>query len=237
MTIKQYLVVDDSEQDVELLTQRLDKFTFYKSVGAVSTIEAALNMLATQRIDLIFLDVHLPNQSGMTLLKIGATLPPVIIISAYPEYAVDSYEIGRAADYLLKPYTDERLHMALNRASQLQSQNQPSLTDEAIFLKMGRRIQRFDFRSILYVEAFGIYSKVYADEQLFVVNERLSAMTQLLPARLFIRIHKSYLINLGKITSYDRHSIYLGKTQLPIGISYRPRLEGLLALFDGSDDS
>ena len=237
MTIKHYLIIDDNEADAMLLKKLLDGFSFYHQVAAISSVEEALAVLTTQAVDIIFLDIQLANQSGFTLLKSGVTLPPVIIVSAYAEYALESYEIGKAADYLLKPFSVERLHIALTRALQLYNGANPAIDLHAAFLKMGRRIQRFDYTSIDYAEAYGVYSKVFEGEQMNVVNERLSALTKLLPSRYFMRVHKSYLININKITSYDKQNFWLGKNKIPIGISYRPRLLGLLALFDSPHES
>ncbi|WP_375448410.1 LytR/AlgR family response regulator transcription factor [uncultured Fibrella sp.] len=236
MKIKQYLVIDDTESDVTYLKKYLDKFALCQLAAVATTVEAAIEILHQKPIDLIFLDIQLTSQSGLALLKSGVALPPVIIISAYPEYAIESYEIGKAADYLLKPFTFERLHIAITRALQLQQTTNSLVEPDAIFLKMGRKIQRFDFQAIDYAEAFGIYSKLYVGDQINLVNERLSALTRLLPSQLFMRVHKSYLINISKITSYDRHNLWLGKTKIPIGISFRPQLEGLLALFDTSSE-
>lgn len=235
MQLKQYLIIDDLGDDVEQLTMMLAKFPFYKLTGVVQTVEEAIDVMSKQHIDLIFLDIRLNGQSGLTLLKANVPLPPVIIISAYSEYAVDSYAIGKATDYLLKPISEERLHIALTRAIQMQNGTNNIVDFDAAFLKMGRRIQRFDYKAIDYIEAFGIYSKVYNGDQMDLVNERLSALTRLLPGRLFIRIHKSYLINITKITSYDRQNVWLGKTKIPIGISYRDRLDGFLMLFDTAE--
>ncbi|QDK78691.1 response regulator transcription factor [Spirosoma sp. KCTC 42546] len=231
MVVKQYLIIDDSEPDAFYLKGLLSRFTFFNLVGIAPTIESAVQFLSSQSIDLIFLDISLDGQLGLSLLKTGMTLPPVIITSAYPDYALESYEIGKAADYLLKPFTLERLQISLTRA--LQWQNQPTVIEKnEIFLKMGRKAQRFVFQSIDYIEAFGIYSKVYADNQMYLVNEGLALLIDQLPARLFIRVHKSYVININKITSYDRHTIWLGQTKIPIGRSFRPSLEGLLSVFD-----
>lgn len=237
MTIKQYLVIDDNPADIDYLKRALNQFPLFRLAAVADTVESAMMILATQSIDLIFLDVLLAGQSGLTLLKAGASLPPVIIISAYPEYAAYSYEIGRAADYVIKPFSDERLQISLARA--LQRANNPThLVDaEAVFLKTGRRIQRFEYQSIDYAEAFGVYSKVFQGEQMELVNERLIALEKLLPTRLFMRVHKSYIINVNKITSYDRHNLWIGKIKIPIGISYRPRLQGLLSLFDTDYES
>ncbi|GAB3900556.1 LytR/AlgR family response regulator transcription factor [Spirosoma agri] len=235
MEVKQYLIIDDTQSDALYLKNLVDKFPDFNLIGVTPTLDAALLLIDSQPVDLIFLDINLNGQLGLTLLKTGIALPPVIITSAYPEYALESYEIGKAADYLLKPYTLERLHIALSRA--FQWQNQPSNgEDNSVFLKMGRRAQRFTFQSIDYVEAFGIYSKVYANNQMYLVNERLAAMEDLLPTHLFRRIHKSYLINIGKLTSYNRHNIWLSQTKIPIGRSFRPGLETLLSLFDTSEE-
>ena len=235
MTSKQYLIIDDTESDALYLKSLLNKLPFFNLVGIAPTLESAVELLARQAVDLIFLDINLGSQFGLTLLKTGMALPPVIITSAYPDYALESYEIGKAADYLLKPFTLERLHIALTRALQLPNNTNTILEKDAVFLKMGRKVQRFAFQSIDYVEAFGIYSKVYADGQMYLVNERLASLTALLPARQFIRVHKSYLIHIGKITSFDRHNIWLDQTKIPIGQSFRPSLEGLLSLFDTNE--
>jgi DNA-binding LytR/AlgR family response regulator len=236
MKVRQYLIINDSESDANELTEQLGKFPFFHRVGIVPTIEGAIEQLTSRSVDLIFMDISSRNQSGLTLLRSGMALPPVIITSAYPEYAIDSYEIGKAVDYLLKPFSPERLHIAVTRALQLQV-NFSSIVDvDGVFLKMGRRIQRFDFKNIDYIEAFGIYSKLYANEQMFLINERISSMDQLLPSRWFMRIHKSYIINVSKISSYDRHNLWVNHTKIPIGISFRPRLESILALFDNSEE-
>ena len=235
MKLKRYLVIDDEASDVEYLKKQLNKFPLFQLAAVVTTIEAAIEILALQSVDLIFLDVRLTNQSGLTLLRSATSLPPVIIISAYPEYALESYEIGKTSDYLLKPFSEERLHVALTRALQYQINANYVIEVNAIFLKLGRKIQRFEYQSIDYVEAFGGYSKVYSSGQMNLVNERLSLLTKLLPSRYFVRVHKSYLINISMITSYDRNNLWLSKIKIPIGVSFRPRVESLLALFNNTD--
>jgi DNA-binding LytR/AlgR family response regulator len=236
MKVKQYLIVEDNESDALHLVGQLSKFPFFNLVGIVPTIEGAIELCQSQPIDLLFLDVRLNQESGLTLLKSAANLPPVIITSAYHEYAVDTYEIGRAADYLLKPFSHQRLHIALTRALQLQVNSSSIVDVNAVYLKMGRKIQRFDFKNIDYVEAFGIYSKLYTGDQMSLVNGRITLMNQLLPNRIFIRVHKSFIININKITSFNRQTIWIGQTKIPIGVSYRPRLEGILTLLEGSDE-
>ncbi|MBD2751393.1 LytR/AlgR family response regulator transcription factor [Spirosoma validum] len=232
MKSKNYVIVDDSIADAGFLKQQLDLVPFLELFKICSSVEEVIEVLINQKIDLLFLDIKLSGQSGLDLLKFSPELPPVIIVSAYPEYAIESYEIGRAADYLLKPFTYERLLIGLNRALSIQIKPTSIAEPDFIFLKMGRKIQRFDYKSIEYVEAYGIYSKVICSAHTYTVNERLVTLTELLPDQLFMRVHKSYLINITKITSYDRNYLWLGQLKIPIGISFRPKLEGLLRLFN-----
>lgn len=234
--IKQYLIVDDNVDDARQLVSMLDALGLYQCLGIVPTLEEAIEQIGSQILDMIFLDIRLEHSSGLTLLKTNTQLPPVVMVSAYPEYAVDSYEIGRAVDFLLKPFTLERLHMAISRALQRTRHPQHLIETDVAYLKMGRKVQRFEYSSIFYVEAFGIYSKVFTGDSIYTVNERISTLENLLPPRLFMRVHKSYLINTSKITSFDRSTIWLGRIQVPIGVSFRPRLEKLLGLFEGHDE-
>jgi len=236
MHTKQYLIIDDSPQDAEYVASVLTPFTFYKLAAVAPTLEEAVRILDTQHIDLIFLDVRLAGQSGLTLLRTGMKLPPVIVMSSFSEYAVDSYEIGQAADYLLKPFTADRLQLALARALRLPPDPSGTVADPTgVFLKAGRKIQRFGYDSIDYVQAYGVYSKVHEGPLVHLVNERLLALDGLLPPRYFIRVHKSYILNINKITSFERRYFWVGKSKIPIGVSYRPRLSSLLGLFNADD--
>lgn len=236
MKSKSYIIIDDSIADAGFLKQHLDLVPFLELYKICSSVEESIGVLANQKIDLLFLDIKLSGQSGLDLLKFSSSLPPVIIVSAYPEYAIESYEIGKAADYLLKPFTYERLLIGLNRALSIQIKPTSIAESNFIFLKMGRKIQRFDYMSIDYIEAYGIYSKVICNGHTYTVNERLVTLTELMPDQFFMRVHKSYLINITKITGYDRNYLWLGQLKIPIGISFRPKLEGLLRLFNRMEE-
>lgn len=237
MKIKKYIIIDDKESDAQYLKEQLAKFPFLQLMAICPTLESTLAVLSTEPIDLVLLDIQLSDQSGLDLLKLGLNLPPVIIVSSFPQYALESYAIGKATDFLLKPFTFDRLMVALNRALTTQMGLNSFAETKYIFLKMGRKIQRFDFDSIDYIEAYGVYSKIHSEGSVHAVNERLASMSELLPTRLFIRVHKSYIINISKITSYDRHNLWIQKSKIPIGLSFRPRLEGLLRLFDNNDET
>ncbi|MBD2699174.1 response regulator transcription factor [Spirosoma sp. BT702] len=235
MKIQKYIIVDDMESDALDLRAQLAKLPFLQLVGICPTIETTIELLATEHVDLILLDIKLSTQSGLFLLKSGIELPPVIITSAYPEFALESYEIGKAADYLLKPFSFERLLIAIYRALGIQASPTSFSSLDYIFLKMGRKVQRFDFQNIDFIEAYGIYSKVYSNNHSSVVNERLAMLTNLLPNHMFLRVHKSFIINIAKITSYDRSALWVHNFKIPIGVSFRSKLEGILRLFSNND--
>ena len=232
MRIRNYLLANYTESDASFLKEHLARVPFLEFLGTSTTLEETIESLTNHYIDLVILDIDQYHQMGLDLLKYNIQLPPIIITSTSANYAVESYEIGKAADYVLKPFSFDRLLIAVNRALN-QNVTKSSISGvDYIFLKMGRKIQRFDFQSIEYVEAYGIYSKVVCTKQMFVVNERIATLTRLLPQSQFIRVHKSYIINVSKITSYDRNHFHIDDEKIPIGISFRPKLEGLLRLFE-----
>jgi DNA-binding LytR/AlgR family response regulator len=143
------------------------------------------------------------------------------------------FDINTIVDYLPKPIEFNRLVRAVNRAlgTQIQANN---LTDkDYIFLKMGRKFQRFNFDEIDYFETYGVYMKVFVSSQSFVVNDSISVLLEKLDGTKFMRVHKSYIVNITKINAFDVNSLVLRSgSPIPIGVSYKGRLEGLLRLFD-----
>ncbi len=235
MKQKKYLIVDDSPVDAQILCQYMESLPLLEMVGICTTVEETLTLLAIEDIDLLFLDVKLANQSGLNLLKISRSLPPVIVTSAYADHAAESYEIGKAADYILKPFTYERLLVALDRTLSIRVSPNSIIEEKYIFLKMGRQVSRFEIDAIDYIEAYGAYIKVFSDNQMFLVNERMSTISNLLPNPLFVRVHKSYIVNTSKIIGYGRTYFVILTNRIPIGESYRPNLTSLLRLFDRID--
>jgi DNA-binding LytR/AlgR family response regulator len=232
MNIRQCLIVEDSEPFRLLIESYLKKIPLFQSVKVCESCFEAVDILTTEKIDLVFLDIELPDMSGLTLLKTFQNLPPTIITTSHSKYAVESYEIGRAADYLVKPFEFERFVMAVNRALSINISKYSFKDQGFIVVKMGRTLQRFDLDKIDYVEAYTIYAKIFYNGSAYVVNEIISSLESQLDSRQFIRIHKSYIINIKKVTNIDKHQIWLDKTPIPMGKSYKPNFEGFLRLFD-----
>lgn len=232
------IIVDDDGNFAEILSQQILSFPFLSVIGICKTYGEAVFAVRTQKIDFILLDINLEDKDGLNgfdLLQNHIQLPPVIIMSNSPEYAIESYNIGKAKDFIVKPFNNRRLLLAISRALDTNFEHKQILDNSSVFFKMGRRYQKFEIDEIDYFEGYGIYTKVISHGIPHVINESLSTLETSLDSTRFVRVHKSYMINLSKLVGFDHNKIYLKSGSVPIGISYKTKLENLLSLF--SDDS
>lgn len=218
------LIVDDSIPDALFLEQTLTDLTLFDTITVCSAYaEAFATLVRQQPYDLIFLEVELNGDNGLNLLSAVPQLPPVVVVSACDRYAVQCFDLN-VADYIQKPITKERLLRSINRAINLSIDSESVLTPQEIFLKVGRRLQKFVFSEIDYIEAYGIYTKVYFRKNIAVVNEPIMALEKRLPTRFFRRVHKSYIINLDHVTAYNQNNFFIDEQKIPIGNTYRADL-------------
>lgn len=231
MNIRQCLIVEDSEPFRLLIESYLKKVPIFRTVKVCESYSKAIDILTTEDIDVLFLDINLPDGSGLDILRTFPNLPPTIITTSNTDYAVESYEIGRAVDFLSKPFSFDRFTLAVNRALSISLSNNSFKDQEFIFVKMGRGLQRFNLEEIDYIEAYAIYSKIIYKGTTYVVNEIISVLNEQLDPHQFIRVHKSYIINIKKVSNIDSKQIWLDKVSIPIGRSYKPNFEGILSLF------
>jgi DNA-binding LytR/AlgR family response regulator len=243
MLVRKCCIVEDDEAAVEDLKNNLSRLPFFQIVGVCKNYEEAISLLHTQTVDLLFLDIELGTTqdddtlTGLDILRTLPNPPAVIVISNHDKYAVESFDINTIVDYLTKPIEYKRFLRAINRALDTNLQPHHLLDKSYMFLKMGRKFQRFNFDEIDYFETYGIYMKVYANGQSFVVNDSISALLERLDGSKFMRVHKSYIVNIQKINGFDANSLILHTgNHIPIGVSYKGKLEGLLRLFDKLED-
>jgi DNA-binding LytR/AlgR family response regulator len=201
----------------------------HPSLELVAICEDALKaqtILTQQNIQLIFLDINLPKLSGINFIKTLIHPPLVIFTTAYPEFAVEGFELN-AVDYLLKPFSFERFLKAVNKIIEklnIPGQNNIGGSTPFIFLKADKKNHKIDLETIHYIEAIGDYMKVITDSGQLLVNETMKKMQEELPASLFIRVHKSFIISRSKIRFIEGNLVQVGDKSIPIGATYRNEL-------------
>ncbi len=231
----QSLLIDSNPIDVEILQDHLTLSKLFAPPFVTDNVMSAYQLLFEQPIDLIFMDVDLNGAPGLDLLALLPNHPPVIVISAHTQYAVDCFDLD-IADFIQKPFTFTRLCRAISRALPTAVSVSPAtsatqlapISRDSIYLKVGRKTERFNLDDIQYVEAYGIYIKVHTRHALVVANEKISRIEKLLPDNQFIRIHKSCIINLAGITRIEPKAISIGKAHLNIGVTFQDKVHHLL---------
>lgn len=198
----------------------------HPSLELIATCTDALEaqvILRKEDIQLIFLDINLPKLSGINFIKTLLQSPLIIFTTAYPEFAVEGFELN-AVDYLLKPFSFERFLKAVNKV--LEKLNNPIASkkeekDSFIFFRSDKKIHKVDLESILYIEAIGDYMKVITDSGQLIINETMKNLQDELPAGSFIRVHKSFIISRSKIKYIEGNYVRIEDKSIPIGATYR----------------
>lgn len=188
----------------------------------------AIREIQSRKIDLVFLDINMPKLSGIEVIKSLEHPPMIIFTTAYPEYAVEGFNLN-AVDYLVKPIAFDRYLKAVNKALkkvefdgyQEDRPKDPEYVEEFLSIKSDKKIYRIKLEDILYVQSYGDYTKIITDDKTLISHETLKSLELTLPSRLFIRIHKSYLISMAKVQYLEGNMVKIGEIQLPIGYTYR----------------
>jgi DNA-binding LytR/AlgR family response regulator len=231
------LIVDDEPLAQEVLVAYIQALSDLEVVGCChNAIEASL-LLKKKKVDLLFLDIQMPRLTGIDFLKTLQHPPKVIFTTAYKEYALDGYDLD-ILDYLLKPIAFERFLTAVNKFQLLQPtsstvflQDTATLGTEAfIYLKADKKTQKVFLKNILYIESLKDYVKVKTIDQVIVTYQSISYLEEKLPDNQFIRIHRSYIVALDKITSFTAATIDIGKEELPIGRLYKNEVMKMLGV-------
>ncbi|AEV98798.1 hypothetical protein A4D02_09635 [Niastella koreensis] len=225
------IAIDDEPKALEVIERYCQKI---ESVSLRATFREPLKAIAflnREKIDLIFLDINMPEINGMQLLQTLSPRPLIIFTTAYSQYAVESYELN-AVDYLLKPATFERFLMAINKAgAALATKNTPVTNDDAaVFIKSGPQTYRVKIGEILYLEKNGNYITVHLKDGNILIRENMSDIFDLLPAPDFIRVHKSYVVGIRHISMIEVHQLIVNGEKIPVGSTYRESLRDRLGI-------
>ncbi len=222
------LIVDDEELARRLLTNHLSQLEDFELVAACESAISANKLLKEHSIDLLFLDIEMPVLTGVDFFKNLVNKPKVIFTTAYREYAIEGFELD-AVDYLLKPITFARFFKAIEKFKNQQpnlipEKKEASRKDNFIFIREDRKQVKVLFDDILYVESLKDYIKVHTVHKRHVIKHSISGFNELLDAR-FLRTHRSYVVNMDKITAYTSHDIEIDTIEIPIGESYRKHVK------------
>lgn len=225
------IVVDDEPLALDLLESYVRKTPFLELAGKYSSAVQAMKELANQQVDLIFLDIQMPELNG---LEFSRMLPPetcIIFTTAFDQYAIDGYKVN-AIDYLLKPISYPDFLQAANKALHQHELMHRTPQDEidSIFVKSEYKLVQIELRKILYVEGLKDYIKIYEEDSPKPILSLMSmkAMEDLLPPSQFMRVHRSYIVRKDKIRVIDRGRIVFGKTYIPISDSYKQAFQEYL---------
>jgi len=216
------LIIDDEPSSQTVLKKFVADVDFLNLVGICSNAIDALQVLKqNQNIDLLFLDINMPKISGLTFYKSLQNPPEVIFTTAYPQYAVDGFEVN-AIDYLLKPFSFERFFTAVNKVLEKRFTNGTKTEEEQfMFVKSSKTLHKINFEDILFVEAYGDYVKVHQEKQCILTNATFTSVLETLPKDIFVRTHKSFAINFKKMNTISGNQITIQKHKIPIGQTYK----------------
>ena len=220
------LIVDDEPLAIAALRLLLSRFEDVEVAGECSDAFEARAMLQKMPVDLIFLDVQMPEVSGLDFLRSLKNPPAIILITAYKQYALEAFDLD-VVDYLLKPVSGERLMKALNKYHQmstvtaLNNDQEKEHAGDFITVKSDRKNLRIALKDILWVMSVKDYVQLVMPDRKILTQLSISELEGILPGGGFLRIHRSYIVNLSKITAYTSQDVEVGRMELPIGRSYR----------------
>lgn len=219
------IIADDEPIARQILENYIADIPYLSLVASCANAFEVMEALQQDTIDILFLDINMPKLSGLSLLKTIQQKPNVIITTAYPEYAVEGFELS-VTDYLLKPFSLERFLKSISKVQQL-TQNNAVITEiqkeeatTTLFVKSDKKIIKLELKKITHIEAYGNYIKIFTDIMV-LTPQTLTEFLEKLPSN-FLRIHKSFAINFNQLKLIDGNQVVLhNETKLPIGKSYR----------------
>ncbi len=224
------IIVDDEPLARELIRGHVEKLENFEIVAECSDAMKALNVLREKQVDLMFMDIQMPQITGIEFLKTLKHPPKVIITTAYREYALEGFELD-AVDYLLKPITFERFLKAINKFYQISQEEMQVLVgsptgekavEEAyIYVKENKRVVKVLLSEIKYIEGLSEYVQIFTDKRKIVTKTSMSQMEEKLPPENFLRIHKSFIVSITKIEAFTANTVEVPGKELPIGRSYK----------------
>ena len=233
MTKIKCLIVDDEPRAREILEIYIQDIPTLQLIASCKDAIEAINLMATNSVDLIFLDIEMPEISGLALAKTLNKNIGIIFTTAFRDYAVEGFDL-RAIDYLLKPIAPERFREAIEKyefISDKGSNSNPNTPEKPqhLFIRSDRKMVKVLLDDIQYIESFSDYLKIHTTDGLVITRETLSRLKKKVPSAQFLRIHRSFIVNRRHISSFTKEMVIVGDSELPISRSYRTEVHDLLA--------
>lgn len=215
------IIIDDEPMARDILENHLFKIDHINVVNTCKSAAEGFSALSLHNVDLVFLDINMPEVTGLMFAKAIHGSTKIIFTTAYREYAVEGFDL-QAVDYLLKPISLERLMKALQKFYNEMEQKVVSTIEEKFtFFRSDRKMVKVDFDTILYIESLGDYLKIHTSNEVTITRETLSATLDKLPPACFLRTHRSFIVAISKIDSFTNEHITLGRKVIPISRSFR----------------
>lgn len=226
------MVVDDEPPAVDILVKYIHSVPSLELAGTCINAVQALDILRSTRIDLLFLDIQMPQLLGTDLMRTISNPPKVIFTTAYRKFAVEGFELN-AVDYLLKPISFERFLKAVNKVMDFipaqQHVGTPAVLEESyLYFRSDRKTHKVSVKDIIFIESLKDYIKVVTIAKTIVTKQSISSIEERLPRTSFIRIHRSFIVALDKVQSYTPELIAIGNEELPVSRMYRHEVEKML---------
>ncbi len=221
------LIVDDEPPAREIIRRYIESVPVLEMAGECANAIEAFSFLQQNPIDLIFLDIRMPQLNGNDFLKTLKNPPKVIFTTAFPEYALEGYDLD-IVDYLLKPIPFDRFLKAVNKVCELntskiesQNGNEEKKSESFVYFRADRKMVKVMLRDILYIESMKDYVKLITLNGTVITKQSISSVEEMLPEKEFVRVHRSYIVSLSKIKTFTSELLEIDKTEIPIGKLYR----------------
>ncbi len=225
-----YIIIDDEPAAIEVLEFHLKKISYMELKASFRDPLEALDYLHGHKVDLIFLDINMPQLTGLSFPKFLQNPPLIIFTTAYSEYALESYEL-KAVDYLLKPIEFDRLLQAVIKVKEVlndkkeevvpQFENSHAINEQTVFIKSGSEFHQLPIQNIRYIESEGNYVTFHTTKRSIVARYKLSEVAELIPKQLFVRIHRSHIVAIKHIEIIKKHCVVIDGNEIPISRNYR----------------
>ena len=227
------IAVDDEPLALDIIEAYVNKHPDLNLVALCNNAAEASEVLKTHKVDLMFLDIQMPEISGLSFVKSLENKPLFMFTTAYPDYALEGFELD-AIDYLLKPIAYDRFEKGVEKAKEYFSIKQNSgvaesdLENEHIFVKANQKLIKLAYSDIYYVEAFADYVKIFLEDKKIVTLQTMKNMEKKLPSELFSRVHRSFIVNRKHVQSFSTSICEVNDVKIPIGKNYKDAFVGLM---------